>query len=151
MALVVVDVKGFIQAWQAMQNKMDAGGANAFRQAVRQAWAEQREHGYQNDTGRLSASMKWDTWQPRKFGYQGQITTSAPYALYVDKGTRPHVIRAKGGGMLRFFWPKVGAWVAFKKVNHPGFKGAGFSGAAIQRFGQTAPVAVEQAFADGAR
>lgn len=133
-----------------MQKRMDAAGANAWRNAVRQAWAEQKEHGYQNKTGRLTASMKWRTWEPSTFGYKGEIKTTAPYARFVDMGTRPHVIRAKGGGMLRFYWPKVGAWVQFKQVQHPGFKGAGFSAAAVQTFGQTAPAVVEQALGDAA-
>ena len=150
MALVVVDVDGFMRAWKAMHDKMDAFGAIAFKQAVKQALEAQKEYGYQNKTGRLTSKMKPSTSQSGAFGYKGSITTSVPYALYVDKGTKPHVIRAKGKGLLHFYWPKVGRWVAFKQVNHPGFRGAAFTSAAIQRFGQTAGPAIEQAFKDAA-
>jgi hypothetical protein len=43
-----------------------------------------------------------------------------PYAQYVIEGTRPHVIRAKAGRSLSFYWPKVGGQAFFKSVNHPG-------------------------------
>lgn len=48
--------------------------------------------------------------------------TNVPYSLYVSKGTEPHVIRARNGPNLVFFWPKVGKVVAFPQVNHPGTK-----------------------------
>jgi len=42
------------------------------------------------------------------------------YGEFVVQGTRPHVIRAKRGGVLAFNWPKAGGVVFFAKVNHPG-------------------------------
>jgi hypothetical protein len=36
--------------------------------------------------------------------------------------TRPHVIQAKSAPYLAFYWEKIGRWVRFKKVNHPGSK-----------------------------
>lgn len=40
------------------------------------------------------------------------------YGSYVTMGTRPHVIRARPGGVLRF---EVGGKIVFAaKVNHPG-------------------------------
>lgn len=46
--------------------------------------------------------------------------------ISLESGARPHVIEARNASALRFFWPKVGANVAFKRVNHPGFPGAFF-------------------------
>lgn len=149
--LVHFDTDAFVKSWLSMQDKMDASGAMAWRKAVREAYDSQRENGYQNKTGALTASMKWKTWEPSKFAWRGSLTTSAPYAVYVDSGTRPHKINAKPGGMLKFYWPKVGAWVAFKSVNHPGFKGAGFTAEAIQRFGQGVTIEVEKALAKAAK
>jgi len=68
------------------------------------------------------------------------VHARARYAAYVEKGTRPHVIRAKNGKALRF--PKAGtsttlggrvrtgdlrrlgpgAYTFAQKVNHPGTK-----------------------------
>lgn len=42
---------------------------------------------------------------------------------YLEEGTRPHVIAARFAPSLVFFWAKMGRWVAFKQVNHPGTKG----------------------------
>jgi hypothetical protein len=47
--------------------------------------------------------------------------SNAPYALFVDQGTRPHVITPrKPGGLLVFYWPKVGHMVFLRSVKHPG-------------------------------
>jgi hypothetical protein len=47
--------------------------------------------------------------------------SSKPYALFVDQGTKPHVITPKKpGGMLVFHWAKVGKTVFLRSVNHPG-------------------------------
>jgi len=68
----------------------------------------------------------------------GHDTQRAPYAGYVNLGTRPHVIRPKAGGQssnsgefgpVRVGKRKALRWVvgngyAFaKKVNHPGYRG----------------------------
>ena len=46
-----------------------------------------------------------------------------PYLSHHIYGTASHEIRPKGPGYpLRFYWPKVGAFVAFMKVQHPGTK-----------------------------
>jgi hypothetical protein len=43
------------------------------------------------------------------------------WAKYVDEGTNPHVITPRSpGGVLVFYWPKVGRVVYTKRVNHPG-------------------------------
>ncbi|MGV1079719.1 MAG: hypothetical protein ACOYD1_07685 [Candidatus Nanopelagicales bacterium] len=46
------------------------------------------------------------------------------YALIHELGSKPHIITPKkAGGVLVFFWPKVGHVVAFKSVQHPGTRG----------------------------
>lgn len=71
-------------------------------------------------TGRLAKSIKWT----RGFSPRGITFTSGsslPYAGFMEKGTRPHIIRPKKpGGVLRFYWPKVGATVTLRSVHHPG-------------------------------
>jgi len=151
MPLVNFDVKAFVESWRKMQDKMEAAGGNAWEQVLKQAWASQKEFGYQNKTGRLTSSMQKRSWQRGKFGWRGELKTTAPYALFVDGGTKPHKIAAKNVEFLRFYWPRVGKWVAFKSVNHPGTRPAAFRAAAIQRFGQTAPAVIEQAMADAAK
>lgn len=40
--------------------------------------------------------------------------------VWLEGGTRPHEIVARNAKALSFFWPRVGARVAFKRVMHPG-------------------------------
>lgn len=151
MPTVKFNVDNFVRTWQAMQKRMDAEGRKGWEEVAFEAREAQKGFGYTKRTGELDRSMRAPkTWQRGAFGWRTDLVTDAPYARYVDKGTRPHVIRAKGGGMLRFYWPKVGAWVQFKQVNHPGFKGAGFRAAAIQTFEQHAAIEVERALARAA-
>ena len=94
--------------------------------------------------GILAAS--WMLENPK--GFLFQISTPHKYALYVEKGTKPHVILPKRKQALYFEWTKVGgqrlsrkgrlvaqakakkrikpSFVMFKKVQHPGFKARRF-------------------------
>lgn len=73
-------------------------------------------------TGELLSTIRVEDDLPSVLvtaGRAGQ-TPQLGYQIY---GTRRHVIRPRNaGGMLVFFWDKVGYVVRFKKVNHPGTK-----------------------------
>lgn len=78
-------------------------------------------------TGRLRDNIKAMPFKmtgPHKGeGGVGIDKQAVPYAGYVRWGTRPHVIRCRRPAYaLHFYWKKVGAWVFFDKVNHPGTK-----------------------------
>ena len=89
------------------------------------AKAEMNQHNYQNRTGRLTASMSARTARTGGMGFVSIVEIKAPYALWVDEPTKPHVIEAKNATYLRF---KVrGSWVMTKRVHHPGTRGAWFS------------------------
>ena len=51
----------------------------------------------------------------------GHDTQRAPYAGYVNLGTRPHVILPKNKKALR--WVRGNKFAFAKKVNHPGYRG----------------------------
>lgn len=59
------------------------------------------------------------------------VTSTADYSLFVIKGTRPHKI--VGNPLLGFFWPKVGQFVVFASVNHPGTKANNFLSRALRK------------------
>lgn len=59
------------------------------------------------------------------------VTSNAPYSVFVIKGTRPHPI--VGNPLLAFFWPKMGANVVFHRVMHPGTKPNDFLSRALRR------------------
>ena len=51
-----------------------------------------------------------------------QVYATAPYARFVDQGTRPHVIFAKNASVLRWYGP-WGNPIFAKHVFHPGTTG----------------------------
>lgn len=67
------------------------------------------------------------------------------YAASVIAGARPHVITPRSpGGMLVFFWPKVGRVVYFKKVNHPGNRPNPYWNNIMGRWGQYLQAAADR-------
>jgi hypothetical protein len=71
--------------------------------------------------------------RPTTDGWRGVVGSYKSYAMSVESGASPHIIRPRAasyggglygrGGYLRFFWVKRGRWVRMKMVNHPGQKG----------------------------
>jgi hypothetical protein len=49
-----------------------------------------------------------------------RLTWPKKYASFIDKGTSPHPITIRRAPYLRFYWPRVGHWVRFLRVQHPG-------------------------------
>ena len=72
-------------------------------------------------TGKMAASLHVIKKVLAK-GIAFDAGSDVHYTMFMEQGTRPHKIHAKGGGYLVFFWPKVGHMVYFKSVNHPGTK-----------------------------
>jgi hypothetical protein len=69
------------------------------------------------DTGNLKSSIKVVVMSRGKIEI-GPDTLMAPYAWDVEYGTKPHVIEAKPGKVLRF---QVGERIVYtRRVNHPG-------------------------------
>jgi hypothetical protein len=60
--------------------------------------------------------------------FRGRIRTGAKYARFVNDGTPPHTIAAKGGGVLHFV--VQGHDVFTRAVHHPGTKPRPFMGEA---------------------
>lgn len=54
----------------------------------------------------------------------GHDANRAPHAVFVNLGTKPHVIRPKKRKALR--WPSGNRFMFAKKVNHPGYRGDGY-------------------------
>ena len=52
-------------------------------------------------------------------GESAMIYATAPYAAFVEDGTKPHVIEARNAKALRFRG-KDGQFIFRKRVNHPG-------------------------------
>lgn len=77
-------------------------------------------------TGHLAASIHY-TKSTGKQGISFTTESKVKHAIWMEEGTRPHIIRPKKrGGVLAFYWPKVGRDVALRHVMHPGTKGHHF-------------------------
>jgi hypothetical protein len=73
------------------------------------------------DTGELAGGHEVDLRHHGvKRDLEGRVVAVPKQAIYVIKGTAPHVIKARKKPLLVFFWKKVGHVVNFKSVNHPG-------------------------------
>ena len=72
-------------------------------------------------TGELAASIVPDfgTWGPNA-DLEGRTVAVPRHAIFVSKGTVPHIIRPKTAELLVFYWPKAGRVVHTKEVHHPG-------------------------------
>jgi len=81
-----------------------------------------RQRAFQNQkTGAMTAGTHFvkKTWSK---GIGFDAGSDVQYAAANDQGAKPHKIVAKNAPYLAFFWPKVGRFVHFKSVNHPGNK-----------------------------
>lgn len=88
--------------------------------ALHQSVVDARTHArttnaYKSHTYGLRNSIQTQVLGP----WEERLRANAPYAMYVENGTKPHVIEAKGKA-LRF--ELNGETVFRKRVNHPGSK-----------------------------
>lgn len=83
-------------------------------------------------TGALRSGLRMDQSRDVRgrwsTGYD--VISTAPHSVFVIKGTRPH--RIEGNPLLGFFWPKVGTFVVFHSVQHPGTRANNFLGRALR-------------------
>lgn len=82
---------------------------------------------YQDQTGRLTGSIKAVIDVIAPGGASGWIVARQYYASFVDAGTRPHEIH---GNPFLTFKARDGSWVTTRMVRHPGTKPDGFGGRA---------------------
>lgn len=84
-------------------------------------------------TGAMAAGIHWTPGRNR-MGLTATIGTPARYAAIMELGSRPHEILPKRtGGLLVFFWPKVGHVVHLPRVWHPGTRAYLFLTKALER------------------
>lgn len=76
-------------------------------------------------TGRLKNSINWSV-RTAGWNVRGQSGSDLDYAIFPERGTRPHLILPRRAPHLRFYWRKVGHVVRMKSVNHPGQRAQNF-------------------------
>lgn len=105
----------FIRAHGAMVNR-----------AMAQMDAEVRGHvrdqaTFRHRTGAAKAGVRTRIVR-LKSGVRMRITNVAPHAKYLEFGTKPHIITARRGSSLSFYWARMGKRMSVKRVRHPGTK-----------------------------
>jgi HK97 gp10 family phage protein len=115
-SLASADVSRLAEALRRTAEQSDTTTQQVLVSASNQILAEM-EARVPVDTGNLRRSLQIKVGTDKVV--IGPNTEQAPYAIYVERGTQPHVITPKKpGGVLRF---KVGGtWVYARKVHHPG-------------------------------
>jgi len=115
---------------------LSAGLAQGFPNPVKQQLMEQTiavllRYVNQATPERSGALKRGNQSEVIMSGNYGRVYNQVPHAIYVHQGTKAHVIRPKGGGVLAFM---VGGKMVFtKRVNHPGTKANPFYERALQQ------------------
>lgn len=130
-------VKGMTQL-RARLNGLNKGRAKIARQwALKTTRLAKEKHRPNKKTGVTMASIA-----PRHVSERGAEVKAGGAAIFLEKGTRPHVIVPRNKKVLRFApagsrrlsgAPRKGAKMIFtKRVNHPGTKAYPFLGPAAR-------------------
>jgi hypothetical protein len=79
------------------------------------------------------------------------VATASPMMLpvWLESGTKAHAIEARNAKALYFFWDKVGANVAFRRVMHPGFAGIHYMQNAFEAMRSEIKSTIRRAVSDG--
>lgn len=85
---------------------------------------------YKSHTYGLRSSIQWGTQQGASSAH-AVMRASAPYAHWVENGTKPHTIEARRKSTLRFV--QNGAVRFSRIVHHPGTKATNFMAKAQER------------------
>ena len=121
MFTIEVDLSDFEGAWKAEIANAAAAVKGAVTDAAQEGIrAVRQDPPFVRRTGALqdlAAPKRVASWS---MGETVDIVWRAPHALYVEKGTPPHIIRPKGSHKLRFYWERIGEWVELSRVEHPG-------------------------------
>lgn len=105
---------------------------------------------FKDDTGELRSSIR-RVGAPKFYSgrAEARVAATARHAVFVEHGTRPHIIAARRAPYLRF--QVNGSWVSKKMVRHPGTKPTAFMAIAghdaEREFDWALSVAVEDAIA----
>jgi HK97 gp10 family phage protein len=128
------DLTGLLATFKALPGKLDKNLRVAVRMAADAAANEARQnHDYEDRSSVLTNSIEPDGPSGSFAGgdLSATVSAGAPYALWVEKGTKPHVIKPKHRKWLRF--PIEGGFRFAKQVQHPGTKPTLFLSNAVEK------------------
>lgn len=112
-----------------------------------------KNHKFKNRTGRLERAIKYKVINSIQTGVVYVDADLVPYSIYVGEDTgvafngQRYPISPVRAKALSFFWERVGQWVYFKRVKHPGSKADRF----LQDALNANEANINKIFADGLR
>jgi hypothetical protein len=125
-----IDVSELVKSPQQLAPALEAAAQNVLADTARFAADAARTSPYFRDTGRPGGLRSGIRRTVRSNWHQAvSAGTSGPsmaYALFVETGTKPHIIRARNAKYLRFV--QDGAVRYAKQVFHPGTPGTPITG-----------------------
>ncbi len=102
--------------------------ATAAREGLAEAKARRT---FKDRTGNMTRTAYERLIRVTRTEAEAEVGWPMPYASYLDQGTSPHTIRARGGGMLAF--RGLGGTVFRREVHHPGTRAYPFVDAAERK------------------
>lgn len=125
-----IDLTELLQFCDLAPSKASEAVRAAMDRELSRAAAEARSSSaFKDRTGALRKSIGYKVEGTSLLdGIEGTLFATAPHAIFIEDGTRPHTILPKGQ-YLRF---KSGRrWVFAKRVDHPGIRARNFLKSAI--------------------
>jgi hypothetical protein len=146
------DIGSLLKKFRGVPERLERTLSIAVRMAADDASNEAKQnHDYTDRSGNLANSIGPDgpTGSFRNNDLEAIVSAGAGYALFVEQGTKPHVIKPRFRKALRF--PTPAGFAFAKGVKHPGTKGRYFIKGAVEKTLPTlvnsyVPDAVELAF-----
>lgn len=110
-----LDASGFLRSIRHQRTRIHHAGMTSVQDATRAAYDKAKGTTlFKDRTGQLRASIEsFDTG-----AFSGKVQAGAPYAPFIENGTRAHTIYPVNGPFLVFM--VNGTRVFARKVNHPG-------------------------------
>lgn len=147
------DLAALARMFHGLPAVLEKNVGYAVKMAADDAANRAREHHkYKDRSGALTNSIDADGPMGALMsgGVEAVLSAGAPYAEYVEKGTRPHKIKPRYRKSLRFP-AKGGGWAFAGEVNHPGTSPTLFlqdaADAAVEKLeSELVPDAVELSF-----
>lgn len=112
---------GAVRTFATTQARKDVRKTTA---AINRA-ARRNAPGGTYSTGTLKTSINWSV-QTAGWNVRGRSGSDLDYAIFPERGTRPHLILPRRAPHLRFYWRRIGRGVRLARVNHPGQRAQNF-------------------------